>query len=90
MSAFAPKRLFHPVKEDRGPSVHRRIHVAEIPLVRGNLPAGMQIDLAQHQIELALRKIDINGRKNDRVKGQIPGCVPRILPFIGHGNVLDH
>ena len=42
-----------PVGEDRGPGVDRRVHVAEVPLVGGQLAVGVQVPLAQHQLQLA-------------------------------------
>ena len=45
----AAERALHLVKIQRGPGVHRRIHVAEVPLVGGYLPVGVEIEAAQHE-----------------------------------------
>ena len=34
--------------------MHRRIHIAEVPLVRGNLAVGVRVETAQHQQQLLL------------------------------------
>ena len=66
--------------------MHRRIHVAERPLVGRNLSVGMHVPLAQHQDELILGKIRIHQRQRNAVKRQVPCGVPGILPFVGHGD----
>ena len=72
------------VQPERGPGVHRGIHVAEVPLVGGNLPVGVEIETAQHQEELLLGEIEIHRRQGDRVEGQVPGRIPRVLPLVRH------
>ena len=74
----------HLVEEERGPGVHRRIHIAEVPLVGGNLPIGVGIETAQHQQELLLGEIEVHQRQGDRVEGQVPGRIPGILPLVRH------
>ena len=66
--------------------MHRRIDVAEVPLVGGNLPARVEIEAAQHQQQLLLGEIEIHQRQGNRVEGQIPGRIPRILPLVRHGD----
>src|SRR5262245_56451589 len=36
--SFAAQRLLHSIKKDRGPGVHRRIYVAEVPFISRDLP----------------------------------------------------
>ena len=43
--------------------MHRRIHVAEIPLVSRNLPVGMGIEIPQHQQKLFLGKVEVHQRQ---------------------------
>ena len=88
----AAERLLRPMQEDRGPGVHRRVDVAEVPLVGGHLSGRMQVEGLQHQFELALREIDVDRRERDRVKRQVPGREPRIFPFVRHRDdgVIDH
>src|SRR5262249_61066376 len=50
--AFTLERLFRPVQKDRGPGVHGRVDVAEVPFVRRDLTGRMQEELLQHQTEL--------------------------------------
>ena len=62
------------------------VHVAEGPLVGRDLPVGMHIPLAQHQRELLLCEVRVHERERNTVKRQIPSCIPRIFPFVGHGD----
>ena len=89
---FAAERLLRPMQEDRGPGMNRRVDVAEIPLVGGNLSGRMQVKGLQHQFELALGEIDVDRRERDGVKRQVPGGEPGIFPFVRHRNdgVIDH
>ena len=64
--AFARLRLFQAIGEDGGPGMHRRIDVAEVPLVGGNLAVGVHVALAQHQLELLLAEIGIDERQGER------------------------
>ncbi len=66
--------------------MYRRIHIAEVPLVGGNLPIGVGIETAQHQQELLLGEIEIHQRQGDRVEGQVPGRIPGVLPLVRHGD----
>ena len=77
---------FHLVQIERRPGVHRRIHVAEVPLVGGNLPVGVGVETAQHQQQLLLGEIEIHQRQRNRMKRQVPGRVPGILPLVRHGD----
>ena len=79
--AEAPSDL---VEKQRRPGVHRRIDVAEVPLVRGNLSVGMRVQASQHQQELILREVEVDERQAERVKRQVPCGVPRVLPLVGH------
>jgi len=38
----AAQRLLRPVQEDRGPRVHGRVDIAEVPLISRDLPCRMQ------------------------------------------------
>src|SRR5262249_22485048 len=65
----AAQRLLNAVEEDRRPSLHRRVDVAEIPLIGRDLSGWMQVSLAEQQIELLLCEIDIYRRQGERMKG---------------------
>ena len=80
------------VDEQRRPGVHRRVDVAEVPLVGGQLPAGVEVQLAEHQLELVLGEVDVDHRQRDGVEGEVPRRVPRVLPRVGHRDhvVVDH
>ena len=71
------------------PGVHRRIDVAQFPFVGRQRPVGMHVPFAGHQTQLALCKARIHQGQRDRVKGQIPGRVPRVLPLVRHGNDIE-
>ena len=68
----------------RRPRVHRRIHVAERPLVGGHLPVRMHVPLARQQHELLLRELCIDQCERQRVERQIPRRVPRVFPLVRH------
>ncbi len=80
------------VDEQRRPGVHRRVDVAEVPLVGGQLPARVEVQLAQHQLELGLGEVDVDHRQRHGVEGEVPRRVPRVLPRVGHRDdvVVDH
>ncbi len=82
--SLALLRLFQAVGEDGGPGMHRRIDVAEVPLVGRNLAVGVHVALAQHQLELLLAEIRIDERQGEHVEGQVPGRVPGVLPLVRH------
>ena len=92
ISALAPGRLLAAVQEDHRPGQHRRIDVAEIPLIGRHLAVRVQIDFLQHQLELLLGEVDIDRRQRDRVEGEVPGRVPRIFPLVRHRDhvAVDH
>ena len=46
----------------------------------------MHVPLAQHQNELLLRELRIDEGKRNTVEGKVPGCIPGVLPFVGHGD----
>ena len=79
-------RLLQAVGEDGGPGMHRRIDVAEVPLVGRNLAVGVHVALAQHQLELLLAEIRVHQRQGEHVEGQVPGRVPGVLPLVRHGD----
>ena len=51
------------VGEDRGPGVDRRVHVTEIPLVRGQLAVGMQVLSRSIRLELRLAEVLVHQRE---------------------------
>ncbi len=85
-------RLFRPVQEDRRPGMHRRIDVAEIPFIGGNLSGRMEVEALQQEIELLLGEVDIDDRERDGLKGEIPGGEPGIFPLVRHRDdmLVDH
>ena len=66
--------------------MHRWVDIAEVPLIGWNLPIRVQVPTAQHQAELLLGETWIDKDKRACVKGEIPGRVPRIFPFVWHGD----
>ena len=83
--ALAFLRLLQTVGEDRGPGMHRRIDVAEIPLVGGNLAVRVHVVFAEHEAELLLAEVEVHQSQGQDVEGEVPGRVPRVLPLVGHG-----
>ena len=72
------------VDPQRRPRVHRRVDVAEGPLVRRQLSVGVHVPLAAQQDQLRLRELRVDVRQRDAVKGEVPRGVPRVLPLVRH------
>ena len=83
---LAAQGLLGAVEEQGRPGVDRGVHVAEVPLVGGNLAAGVQVDPAEHQFHLLLGEVGVHDGERQRVEGQVPGRVPGVLPLVGHGD----
>src|SRR5271170_599552 len=66
------------------PSVNWRIDVAEGEFIRGHLPVGVHVPLAQQEEKLILRKLRINSRHGNHVERRVPRSEPGVLPLIGH------
>ena len=73
--------LEHP---QRSPGVHRRVDVAERPLVGRDLPVRVHVPLAQHQQELLLGEAGVDVRQSHAVERQVPRGVPGVLPRVRH------
>ena len=67
-----------------GPGVHRRVDVAELPLIGGQLPVRVHVPLAAEQEQLGLRELRVDVGERDAVKGEIPRRVPGVLPGVRH------
>ncbi|MNK95739.1 hypothetical protein D3C87_1159880 [compost metagenome] len=80
------------VELHRCPGMHGRIHIAEVPFIGGKLAIGVQVVIAQHQIELLLGEVRVDDAQWNHVKRQIPGGIPGVLPFIRHRDdvVVEH
>ncbi len=72
------------VREQRRPGMDGRIDVAEVPLVGRQLAVRVQVQIAQHQVELALGEVRVDHAQGNRVEGEVPGRVPGVLPGVGH------
>ena len=72
--------------------MHRRVDVAEVPLIGRQLAVRVQVVVAQHQVELLLGEVGIDHAQRDHVEGQVPGRVPRVLPLVRHRDdvVIEH
>ena len=68
----------------RRPGVHRRVDVAERPLVGGDLAVRVHVPVARQQDELVLGELGIDQRERDAVEREVPGRVPGILPLVRH------
>ena len=78
--AIPAQCLFRPVEKDRGPGVHRRIDIAEVPLIGRDLTAGVLISPDKQEVELLLGEIYVDGRQRDRVEGEVPSGKPLDIP----------
>ena len=78
--------LEHP---QRGPRVHRRVDVAERPLVGGQLAVRVHVPLAAEQDQLRLRELGVDVRERDAVEGEVPGRVPGVLPRVRHRDHVE-
>ena len=67
-----------------GPCLHRRVHVAEVPLVGGQGPVGVLEPLPAEQDELVLREPRVQVGQRHAVEGQVPGGEPGVLPLVRH------
>src|SRR2546422_925690 len=54
------------------PGVHRRIHVAELPLISGKLAVRVHVPLAREQDELLLGEFSVDLRQRNAMKRQVP------------------
>ena len=72
------------VNTPAGPRMNGRIDVAEIPFVSGNLTVGVHVPFTEKQQQLVSGEQTINVRHRDHMEGEIPGCIPWILPLVGH------
>ena len=72
------------VEEERRPRVDGRIHVAEVPLVGGDLPVRVRVQALEHEEELLLGEVEVDERERERVEREVPRRVPGVLPLVGH------
>ena len=72
------------INAPRRPRQDGRIYVVEVPLVRGNFAARVQIPFTHDQLELVLGELDVNERERYAVKREVPRRVPRVFPFVRH------
>ncbi|HYX59139.1 MAG TPA: hypothetical protein VE888_09030, partial [Streptosporangiaceae bacterium] len=79
-------------QEQGGHGVDRGVHVPEVPLIGRHLAGRVEVTLGQHQVELALGEVGIDHGQRNAMERQIPGGIPRVLPFVGHGHdiMVDH
>ena len=68
----------------RRPGMHRRVRVAERPLVGRQCAVGVLEPLPAHRQQLVLgeRRVDVGQRHG--VEGEVPGSEPGVLPRVGH------
>ena len=90
--ALAPDLGLALVHVQRRPRGHRRVDVAEVPLVRRDLAVRVQIPGAEQQLDLRLGEVDVDQRQRRAVKREIPRREPRILPLVRHRDHIarDH
>ena len=90
--ALTPDLRLALVHVQRRPRRHRRVHIAEVPLIRRHLAVRMQIPGAEQQLDLRLREVDVDQRQRRAMKREIPRREPRILPLVRHRDHIarDH
>ena len=74
---------------ERGPGLHRRVHVVERPLVGGQRAVRVLEPLPAEQDQLVLRERGVDAGERDAVEGEIPGGEPRVLPLVGHRHDVE-
>src|SRR5215510_9303823 len=62
----------------------RRVDVAEGPFIRRDLSVRMHVPFAEHEDQLFLGKGRIDQSQRNAVECEVPGGIPRILPFVRH------
>src|SRR5260221_6265122 len=82
--ALAPLLGLYFVDLHGGPGQHRRVDVAESPLVGRELAIGVLEPLAAHQQQLLFGEIEVDQCQCDTMKRQVPGGKPWIFPLIRH------
>ncbi len=89
---FVSQGLLGAMQEQRRKGVDGRVHVAEVPLVRGHLAVRVLVGAAQHQTHLILGEVGVGNRERERVEGEVPRGVPRVLPLVWHRNdvLVEH
>ena len=68
----------------RRPRVHRRVDVAERPLVGGEGAVRVLEPLAAQREQLVLGERRVEMGERDRVEREVPRREPRVLPRVGH------
>jgi len=63
----ATQRLLGALQEQGRKRVDRGVHIAEVPLVRRHLAAGVQVGALEHQIHLLLGEVGVDDRERQRV-----------------------
>ena len=69
---------------DRGHGEDRRVDVAEVPFVGGDLSVGVHVPLPQNEQDLLLGELRVDVREGNAVEAQVPGGEPGELPLVGH------
>ncbi len=63
----------------------RGVDVGEIPLIGRNLAVGVQVPLAQKQVQLRLREVRVDPGEREHVERKVPSRKPRVLPLVRNG-----
>ena len=73
----------------RRPGLHRRVDVAEVPLVRRQRPVRVLEPLPAQQDQLVLGERRVHVRQRDAVERQVPRGEPRVLPLVRHRHDVE-
>jgi hypothetical protein len=74
---------------ERGPGLHWRVHVAEVPLVRRKCAVRVLEPLPAQQDQLVLSERRVDVRQGHAVECQVPGGEPGILPLVRHRHDVE-
>ena len=65
---------------DDAPCMYRRVHIAEVPLVRRDLAVWLHVPLPSEQVQLLLREFRINDGEGYAMESGVPCSEEWILP----------
>ena len=74
---------------ERGPRLHRRVDVAEVPFVGRERPVRVLEPFPAQQDELVLGEGRIQVRERHAVKAHVPGGEPGVLPLVRHRHDVE-
>ncbi len=74
---------------ERGPRLHRRVDVAEVPFVGGQGAIRVLEPFAAEQQQLVLGELRVEVGEGHAVEAEVPRREPRVLPRVGHRHDVE-